>query len=57
MNAYHNIETRKHNGYRVGYAKSTGQTLRIYGDSRTGWRVNCHWCRTLADVSAYLSSL
>lgn len=57
MTAFLNIETRLMNGKRIGYAGSTGQATRIYGDSRNGYRVAGKHCRTLADVSAYLFAI
>lgn len=57
MRAYHNIETRPFNGRRIGYAKSTGEPTRIYGDSRHGYTVAGKYCRTLAEVSAYLETI
>ena len=63
MRAFHNIETRRscfsrHDlPYRIGYAKSTGQAWRIYGDSRHGYTVAGKHCRTLAEVSAFLETL
>lgn len=57
MRNYHNIETRLLNGKRIGYAESTGQATRIYGDARHGYTVAGKYCRTLADVSAYLQTI
>lgn len=58
--SYHNIEARKlakHHNYRIGYAKSTGQAVRIFGDARHGYTANGKYCRTLAEVSAYLETI
>src|SRR5690606_35298151 len=57
MRSFPNIETRLLNGKRIGYAASTGQATRIYGDYRNGYRVAGKYCRTLAEVSAHLSTL
>lgn len=57
MNMYHNIESTRWNGYRVGYAASNGNAVRIYGDSRTGYRVDGRVYDTLRAVSAYLASI
>ncbi len=57
MRSFPNIETRLMNGKRIGYAASTGQATRIYGDYRHGYNVAGKYCRTLADVSAYLAAL
>lgn len=57
MRAFFNIETRPVLGRRIGYAASTGQSIRIYGDSRRGYTVAGKYCRTLAEVSAHLSTL
>jgi hypothetical protein len=59
----HNIEARyspfspPNLRYRVGYARSTGQAWRIYGNSRCGYTVDCRHFRTLAEVSAHLETL
>jgi hypothetical protein len=56
MKSYHNIETRKFDNrqsYYVGYRKSDGLAVRIYGHSGA-WIVCCVHCRTMADVSATL---
>lgn len=55
--AYLNIEYRLLNGKRIGYAASTGQAHRIYGDHRNGYNVRGQCCRTLAEVSAYLLTI
>lgn len=57
MRTFHNIETWPVNGKRIGYAASTGQATRIYGDSRQGYTVAGKYCRTLAEVSAFLLTL
>lgn len=57
MRAFFNIETRPVFGRRIGYAASTGQATRIYGDSRHGYTVAGKHCRTLAEVSAHLLTL
>lgn len=57
--SYHNIESRNEfpgGPYRVGYAKSTGQAVRIYRAVK-GWRVFGHEFATLAAVSAHLNTL
>lgn len=56
MKSYYNIETRLISGKRVGYAKS-GHAIRIYGDSSHGYTANGKYCRNLAEVSEYLSTL
>lgn len=59
----HNIESKRspfsnpNRPHRVGYAKSTGQAWRIYGDARRGYTVDCQHFRTLAEVSAHLETL
>lgn len=55
----HNIEsTRWHgNAYRIGYAKSNGAAVRIYGGAKHGYKVDGKYCRTLADVSAHLETM
>lgn len=56
MKNYYNIETRPLAGKRIGYAKSTGQAIRIYGES--GRYCVAGWCvSTLADVSKKLDEL
>jgi hypothetical protein len=57
VRSYHNIETRLVNGKRIGYAASTGQATRIYGDSARGYVVAGKYCRTLAEVSAHLTAI
>lgn len=57
MKAFHNIETRPVLGRRIGYEKSSGDAVRIYGESRHGYLVRGKRCRTLAEVSAYLETL
>lgn len=60
MATYHNIESRvllPHHSYRVGYAKSDGRAVRVYGDSKHGYTVDGKYCRTLAEASAYLETL
>lgn len=57
MRSFPNIETRPLNGKRIGYAASTGQATRIHGDYRNGYSVAGKHCRTLAEVSAYLTTL
>lgn len=49
----HNIESRRWNGYRVGYRASDGQAVRIYGRSGD-YRCVHGWARTLKQMGELL---
>lgn len=51
----HNIE--RINGRWVGYAASSGEAMRIYGDSKHGYCVNGKCVRTLRAASKYLETI
>lgn len=55
MKRFDNIE-RLNNRW-VGYIKSSGQSIKIYGDYKTGYRANGKCERTLQAISEYLKTI
>lgn len=56
MKSFYNIESCLLNGKRIGYAKSTGEAIRIYGESGR-YCVAGRCVATLAEVSKRLEEL
>lgn len=53
-----NIESSKYGKpYRVGYRKSDGKAVRIFGDSRRRYRIAEGSRRTLKEISELLETL